>query len=128
MGQKHHALMLTLEHRFYGDSQPFDNSEGGWSHENLKYLNTTQALADIADFIDYYKAHQMNVTTNQWLIIGGSYPGALVAWFKNNYPDHVRAAWSSSGVINAVERFTDFDMDIYLAAQKNLGGCQTEIA
>jgi len=66
--------------------------------------------------------------TENWLIVGGSYPGALVAWFKNVYPNHVRAAWSSSGVINAIEDFTEFDMDIYLQTQKNLGGCHKEIA
>jgi len=41
MGIKHNALLLTLEHRFYGESQPFDQSQGGWSFQNLKYLNTT---------------------------------------------------------------------------------------
>jgi len=52
----------------------------------------------------------------------------LVAWFKNLYPDHVKAAWSSSGVINAIEEYTEYDMDLYLQAQKNLGGCNIEIS
>jgi len=90
-------------------------------------LNTTQALADTAAFIDYFKANN-DVSQNQWLIIGGSYPGAFVAWFKNRYPDHVAAAWSSSGVINAIEEYTEYDMDLYLQTQKNLGGCNIEIA
>jgi len=85
-------------------------------------LNTTQALADTASFIEMYKA-QMATKTENWLINGGSYPGALVAWFKNVYPNHVRAAWSSSGVINAIEDYTEYDMDLYLQTQKNLGTC-----
>ena len=48
LGQKVNAKLLVLEHRYYGDSQPFDD----WSYEHLKWLNTEQALADIAAFID----------------------------------------------------------------------------
>jgi len=125
LGIKHKGILVTLEHRFYGESQPFTQEEGGWNVQNLKYLNTTQALADIAAFIDDFN---INLQQDQWLIVGGSYPGALVAWFKNRYPNHVKAAWSSSGVINAIEDFTAFDMDIFLQTQKNLGGCHIEIA
>mmetsp|Transcript_38456 Transcript_38456/g.36810 ORF Transcript_38456/g.36810 Transcript_38456/m.36810 type:complete len:112 (-) Transcript_38456:1026-1361(-) len=42
------ALIMSLEHRYYGDSQPFTNEEAGWSTENLHWLNSTQTLADIA--------------------------------------------------------------------------------
>jgi hypothetical protein len=41
LGIKHGAKLISLEHRFYGTSQPFNATEGGWSPENLKYLNTT---------------------------------------------------------------------------------------
>jgi hypothetical protein len=48
-------------------------------------------------------------TNRQWLMVGGSYPGALSAWFRLKYPDLATASWSSSGVILAVENFTAFD-------------------
>ena len=35
------AKIISLEHRYYGDSQPFTQAEGGWSTENLKWLNTS---------------------------------------------------------------------------------------
>jgi hypothetical protein len=41
------CLFYVVEHRFYGDSQPFPD----WSTTNLKYLNSTQALADLANFL-----------------------------------------------------------------------------
>jgi len=41
LGIKYNATLLTLEHRFYGESQPFNSTAGGWSYSNLKYLNTT---------------------------------------------------------------------------------------
>lgn len=48
IGKEHSALFMLLEHRYYGMSQPFED----WSTENLKLLNTTQAIEDIAYFID----------------------------------------------------------------------------
>jgi len=52
MAIKLKAKLMTLEHRYYGMSQPFTNEEGGWSVENLKYLNSTQAIEDIHAFIE----------------------------------------------------------------------------
>jgi len=60
-------------------------------------------LADIADFIEAKKLNINNpLSKNNWLIAGGGYSGAVAAWFKRIYPDHVKAAWSSSGFINAI--------------------------
>ena len=42
----------------------------------------------------------------KWLMVGGSYPGALSAWFRLKHPELADASWSSSGVILAVENFT----------------------
>ena len=39
-GIKMHAKLMVLEHRYYGDSQPFTDEEGGWSYENLKWLSS----------------------------------------------------------------------------------------
>jgi len=36
VGGKQSARLLVLEHRYYGDSQPFDE----WTTENLSYLNS----------------------------------------------------------------------------------------
>ena len=80
VGADHNALLMSLEHRYYGDSQPFED----WSTPNLKYLTSTQALADIASFIDSQN-ERLNRKAD-WIVIGGSYPGALAAWFKSQYP------------------------------------------
>lgn len=42
-------------------------------------------------------------------MIGGSYPGALSAWFRAKYPQWAVASWSSSGVIEPIEYFDKFD-------------------
>ena len=36
VGAEHEALLVTLEHRYYGDSQPFDD----WSTDNLELLTS----------------------------------------------------------------------------------------
>lgn len=63
----------------------------------------------------------------KWVTIGGSYPGALSAWFKNQYPDSAVAAWSSSGVILPVRDFTNFDLDIYTATERSGDACPAAI-
>eukprot|EP00727_Mastigamoeba_balamuthi_P010961 m51a1_g6488 putative serine carboxypeptidase family protein (185) ;mRNA; f:150780-151655 len=47
--QRYRGLMVAVEHRFYGESVP----EGGLTIENLRYLNSLQAIADYASFIDF---------------------------------------------------------------------------
>ena len=46
MSKKFNALIFALEHRFYGKSHPTPNLEG----HHLKFLNSHQALADLATF------------------------------------------------------------------------------
>lgn len=43
------------------------------------------------------------------LTIGGSYPGALSAWFRYKYPHLTVGALASSAVINAILDFTAYD-------------------
>jgi len=44
------------------------------STENLKYLSSEQALADLAYF-RVYMADKLQLTNNKWIAFGGSYPG-----------------------------------------------------
>jgi hypothetical protein len=118
------CLFYVLEHRYYGSSQPF----GDWSTGNLRYLNSSQALADLDYFIKGMNVairNKYGVGVHEWLTIGGSYPGALSAWFKSLYTS-ASAAWSSSGVIDAIRDYSQYDSNNYLAMQKSGGNC-TEV-
>eukprot|EP00033_Pygsuia_biforma_P000304 GCRY01000372.1.p1 GENE.GCRY01000372.1~~GCRY01000372.1.p1 ORF type:complete len:492 (+),score=117.28 GCRY01000372.1:92-1477(+) len=116
------ACVVTLEHRFYGASQPLDSL----STANLKYLSAQQALADIAHFMHWFQdlvddMRQIEHRTdgrlnNKWITIGGSYSGALSAWFRRLYPELTSASLSSSGVVEAVLDFTAFDKQIAKSA------------
>ncbi len=52
------AMLIVLEHRFYGESWPTKNS----SFENLQFLTSQQALGDAAYFIqEFSKANNLTV-------------------------------------------------------------------
>jgi len=117
VGASENALLISIEHRYYGDSQPFTN----WSTENLKFLSSEQALADLAYFIDEMNAGFQTTIGRKpdWITIGGSYAGALSAWFHSQYPDHAIGAWSSSGVIKAIEDFKAYDLQVFTSASRS---------
>ena len=127
LGGHLNANLFALEHRFYGNSTPFhDDLSNATSYENLKFLNSTQALEDIAQFIQFINARE-SPRIFQWVVIGGSYPGALSAWFKSQYPDLAVAAWSSSGVIRAIEDYAMFDYDIYEVSKSYSDECADQV-
>ncbi|EEY54987.1 serine protease family S28, putative [Phytophthora infestans T30-4] len=112
IAQKFDAKILALEHRFYGRSIP----NGDLSTENYRYLTVQQALADLKHFKESYQSQLGAKDANQWIAIGGSYPGALSAWFRIAYPDATVASLSSSGVVQPVYKFHQFDEQVALAA------------
>ena len=52
-------------------------------------------MADFANVISAWQGGKQPKT----LVVGGSYPGALSAWFRERYPHIALASWSSSGVV-----------------------------
>lgn len=106
---------------------PFGNDS--LSLPNLKYLTAEQALRDLAYFITKMTNEGQHRITpkNPWVTIGGSYPGAMAAWFRNKYPHLTVGSISSSGVVLAVENFKMFDEQIYLSAMKSGEYCVNAI-
>ncbi|CAJ0584993.1 unnamed protein product, partial [Mesorhabditis spiculigera] len=100
---KHKAAVFDLEHRFYGQSQPFKTQ----SVDNLKYLSSRQALEDIADFIRFINK-QNGWTGTKWVVFGGSYSGALAAWFRQLHPELAIGAVGSSGPVQATVDFYQY--------------------
>jgi len=122
------ALIVVLEHRYYGLSQPLGNDSLKTS--NLVYLTVEQALADLAYFINWVKGNNTNYAigaNSKWISLGGSYPGALSAWLRLKYPNLVVGSWASSPVIYDILNFTEFDYQIYLSANKSGPQCPATI-
>lgn len=114
LGKRFGAALVTLEHRYYGYSYPFSNL----ATENLKYLTSKQALFDLATFRNYYqdqinKKYNLSRTAeNSWINFGGSYAGALSAWFRLKFPHLTRGSLASSAVVHAIEDYTEYDMQV----------------
>lgn len=107
--ERHELLAETnpvyyiLEHRYYGDSKPFEKP----TVDDLKYLSSKQALADVAHVLRTIKASE-EFNNSKVIVVGGSYAGNLAAWMKVLYPDLVDAAYASSGPLLAKKDFFEY--------------------
>ncbi|XP_075892988.1 thymus-specific serine protease [Nelusetta ayraudi] len=97
------AFCLMLEHRFYGKSHPTPDL----STDNLHFLSSRQALADLAHFRTVM-AETRGLTNSKWVAFGGSYPGSLAAWFRLKYPHLVHASVASSAPVYATVNFPEY--------------------
>ena len=113
------GAVVALEHRYYGHSMPVPDL----SLENLKYLTHDQALADTANFIKFFK-RSIRAGTTKVIVVGGSYAGALSAWMRYKYPHLITGAISSSGVVNAVLDFYQFDDQVKRSVLKSGEECE----
>ncbi|CAN6193975.1 unnamed protein product [Urochloa humidicola] len=91
------ALLVFIEHRFYGESKPFGN-DSYKSAETLGYLTSTQALADFAILIRSLKQN-LSAEAAPVIVFGGSYGGMLASWFRLKYPHVAIGAVASSAPI-----------------------------
>nr|AIG55853.1 secreted protein [Achlya hypogyna] len=115
--KKYGALLVALEHRFYGKSQPTSDM----STANLKYHTSDQALADLANFQDFFISANNISTTSPWVAFGGSYPGMLAGWLKYKYPTKFAGAVASSAPIDVKADFFEY-MNVVTSGLEAIGG------
>lgn len=127
LAQKLQGLILVLEHRYYGQSMPFKNDS--LNLDKMVYLTSEQALSDLAYFIQQMRdTHSHKITDKSpFITIGGSYPGALAAWFRYKYPHLTIGSIASSAVILAIEDYKDFDEQMYLSSVQSGDFCYQAI-
>jgi serine protease 16 len=106
LAQQHQALLVDVEHRFYGESYP----TADMSTRNLQHLSADQALADLARIIGHIKS-DLNTASSKVVTIGGSYPGNLAAWFRLKYPSVTQGSIASSAPVLAQTNFYAY-MDV----------------
>lgn len=101
--KKYNALLIDVEHRFYGESYPTLDM----STKNIRYLSSEQALADLARIIGFIK-RDLNTTESKVITVGGSYPGNLAAWFRLKYPSVTDGSIASSAPLMAKTNFYEY--------------------
>ena len=149
------ALLVALEHRFYGASQP----TGDLTTESLRYLTSDQALADAARFVREVtevfglaksraggdllnppsspptfqtqkslvsRAGNERASFPRVVAFGGSYPGMLAGWLRVKYPHLFVAAVASSAPVRASLAMPGYDFVVGEAlAETDVGGSET---
>eukprot|EP00457_Paulinella_chromatophora_P005972 gb/GEZN01005990.1/.p1 GENE.gb/GEZN01005990.1/~~gb/GEZN01005990.1/.p1 ORF type:complete len:504 (-),score=59.75 gb/GEZN01005990.1/:160-1671(-) len=105
MAPSYGALILALEHRYYGASVPTED----FSTPNMAYLSSQQALADLAAFIGHINQVYQLTAVNKWVTFGGSYPGMLAAWARLEFPHLIHGAIASSAPVRAVTNFQGYN-------------------
>lgn len=75
------------------------------STANLRYLSTSQALADLATFICSMNKKYELAQDTKWIVFGGSYAGNLAAYMRLKYPHYVHGAVASSAPVMAQLNF-----------------------
>ena len=100
--------------RFFGESFPLEATS-----QNLGFHNSRQAVNDLAWFSKWFQETAVNEkyglpsgSRNKWTVVGGSYPGALAAWYRLKFPHLSVGSHSSSGVVKAILDFTQFDEQV----------------
>jgi len=118
------ALLVLTEHRYYGLSQPFPDLDT----PNLQYLTSEQSLADHAALHSLVSSSYNLTSSNKWVCFGGSYSGALSAWFRLKYPALVVGAIASSAPVYAEVDYTQYLEVVTASLQTSTHGPQCTAA
>nr|GMD27264.1 lysosomal Pro-X carboxypeptidase-like [Ipomoea batatas] len=93
------ALLVYIEHRYYGESIPFGTMEEAMDDDTTRgYFNSAQALADYAEVLLYIKK-EYSAQDCPVIVFGGSYGGMLASWFRLKYPHVSLGALASSAPV-----------------------------
>ncbi|XP_062043075.1 thymus-specific serine protease [Lepus europaeus] len=122
------ALVIGLEHRFYGLSLP----AGGLDLAQLRFLSSRHALTDAAS-ARLALSRLLNVSSSSpWVCFGGSYAGSLAAWARLKFPHLFLASVASSAPVRATVDFSEYN-DVVSSSLTNaaVGGspeCRAAVA
>ncbi|KAJ2228131.1 hypothetical protein H4R99_005344 [Coemansia sp. RSA 1722] len=128
LAQQTNGLVVAIEHRFYGNSNPMPDLSG----PSLKFHTIDNVLEDFASFVHAAKTSPdsvfpVGVSANSKVIFGGgSYAGAIAAWMRAKYPEIVDGAWASSAVVQY--RLENYQLDQSWGKHLAALGCATEMS
>lgn len=106
LAQEIGGAAVLLEHRYWGESSPFDEL----TTENMQYLTLENSIYDTTYFANNIKfPFATNASSNAdsvpWVFSGGSYSGALAAWVESVDPGTFWAYHASSAVVEVIYDF-----------------------
>lgn len=86
IAQQEHGATIVIEHRFFGLSNPIPDL----TDNSLRLLTIQQSIDDLEYFAKNVKlpmpgGDKVKPKNTPWILIGGSYSGALTAWTMTKY-------------------------------------------
>ncbi|KAI1198091.1 serine carboxypeptidase S28 [Nemania serpens] len=114
------GAVILLEHRYWGESIPVETLTA----ETLQYLNLPNSVSDLTYFAknvdcQFCEGSTCNSDENPWVLMGGSYSGALAAWTSQLDPGTFAAYHASSAVVEAIYDFWEYAKPIQEALPLN---------
>ncbi|CAJ2635713.1 unnamed protein product [Trifolium pratense] len=81
-----------------------------YGYQDMLCKPIVEAKRDGVDLVDSLNA-KLDITgvENPWFFFGGSYAGALSAWFRLKFPHLTCGSLASSAVVLAIQDFVEFD-------------------
>ncbi|KAI1160095.1 serine carboxypeptidase S28 [Nemania serpens] len=118
--QQFKGAVILLEHRYWGESIPVETLTA----ETLQYLNLPNSINDLTYFAknvdcQFCEGSTCNSNENPWVLMGGSYSGALAAWTSQLDPGTFTAYHASSAVVEAIYDFWEYAKPIQEALPQN---------
>ncbi|KAJ7437078.1 peptidase S28 [Mycena galericulata] len=109
IAQQENGAAVVLEHRFYGFSNPLPDL----SVNSLRLHTIQQAIDDLEYFtqnvdLPMPNGNKFKPATTPWILVGGSYSGALTSWTMVNKPGLFAAGYASSAVVEAILDFWQY--------------------
>ncbi|KAL7281910.1 hypothetical protein ACG7TL_003376 [Trametes sanguinea] len=98
-----HGAVIVLEHRFFGESNPYPDL----SVKSFRVHTIQQAIDDHEYFAKNVKlpmpgGDQLGPEKAPWILVGGSYSGALTSYTMASKPGLFYAGYASSAVVQAI--------------------------
>ncbi|KAI1399038.1 peptidase S28, partial [Hypoxylon fuscum] len=120
MAQEMGAAVVVLEHRYWGESSPFENLTAA----NLQYLTLENSIKDNTYFASNFDTPfdttgKSSAKDAPWIFTGGSYPGALAGWIAAKDPGTFWAYYGTSGVVEAIGDFWQYFEPVLQATPAN---------
>ena len=120
------AAIIALEHRYWGFSSPYPEL----TTENMQYQTLKNAIADLNYFalnvkLPFDTTGGSNANKAPWVLVGGSYSGALTAWTEAvTKPSVMWAYYASSAVVETIGDYWSYFLPETLNMPQN---CSTDI-
>ncbi|KAI1264332.1 peptidase S28 [Xylariaceae sp. FL1019] len=120
MAQQVGGAVVILEHRYWGESSPFEEL----TNDNLEYLTLENSIKDNTYFANNWVAPfdptgKSSAKDAPWVFTGGSYPGALAGWIASVDPGTFWAYYGTSGVVEAISDFWQYFTPVQEATPAN---------